>query len=220
MLLPTEVGIVVFALVGGALVTKAGYYTPFLILSSIITSAGAGMLSTLQPHSGIGQWLGYQVLLSAGAGLGAQNALLVPQVALPPDDTIMAITVLTFVQVLAGSVSLSLAENIFRGRLTSNIQEVTSSMEHPLVLDSATVPWKMVPARLVQDVLDAYNRAIDQTLYLGVAMFALSFLGAISLQWKSIRAEKDDSIIESPENLAGLKKRDTEKNPTGPVIGV
>lgn len=78
MLLPTEVGIVVFALIGGGFVTFAGYYTPFVILSSIITSVGAGMLSSMRPDSRIGKWLGYQVILSAGVGLGAQNVLLIP----------------------------------------------------------------------------------------------------------------------------------------------
>ncbi|KAJ5354281.1 hypothetical protein N7541_006845 [Penicillium brevicompactum] len=192
MLLPTEVGIVVFALIGGFLVTIVGYYTPLLCLSSILSSTGAGMLSTLQPDSGIGEWLGYQVLLSSGAGLGAQNALLVPQVALPPDDIIMGITLLTFAQVFVGSVALTIGESVFRGRLTSNLGAATSSMEHPLVLEGATVPWEKVPNRLVPAVLEAYNRSISQTFYLGVVMFSLSLLGSVSLQWKSTRAKKPE----------------------------
>jgi aryl carrier-like protein len=122
MLLPTEVGIVVFALLGGFLVTRAGFYTPFLMLSSVATSTGSGLLSTLQPNSGIGKWLGYQVLLSAGAGLGAQNALLVPQVALFSDDIVTGITVLTSVQIVAGSVALAIGESIFQGRLNANLR--------------------------------------------------------------------------------------------------
>lgn len=85
-------------------------------------------------------------------------------------------------------------------------------MDQPLVLSGATVPWNQVSARLVHSVLDAYNRTIYQTFYLGVAMFALSVLGANSLEWKSIRAQKNSEDATNP-NTSGnsMEKKKAQK---------
>jgi hypothetical protein len=37
-------------------VVAVGYYTPFLIVGSVVASAGAGLLTTLSPGSGTGTW--------------------------------------------------------------------------------------------------------------------------------------------------------------------
>lgn len=50
--------------------TKLGYYLPWSVGAAAITAIGAGLISTWQPHTGLGKLLGYQVLLGArGAGM-------------------------------------------------------------------------------------------------------------------------------------------------------
>lgn len=57
--LPTVLGLVLFSIVGGGAATALGQYVPLLLISSIITSVGAGLLSTLKVDSTIGYWFGY-----------------------------------------------------------------------------------------------------------------------------------------------------------------
>ena len=47
------ISVVVSALASGALVVFIGYYNQFLILGSICTSIGSGLLTTLQPSTSI-----------------------------------------------------------------------------------------------------------------------------------------------------------------------
>jgi hypothetical protein len=53
-------------------VTKLGYFNPFLILGLVLTSIGCGLLTTLQIGSGEGAWIGYQIICGLGFGLVVQ----------------------------------------------------------------------------------------------------------------------------------------------------
>lgn len=186
MSLPTELGYVVSSLVGGVLVTLVGYYTPFLVASSIGSAIGAGLLSSLHPSSGLGPILGYQVVLSASAGIGAQSANLVPQVTVPPEDITMAITTFVVVRLLCSSISLPIAQSVFHNRLLHNLRVGAPSVDPSVVERYTTRLPEVVPPRLLEAVLEAYSRAITQTFYVGVAMCALSLFGSASLEWEPV----------------------------------
>ncbi|KAL2850671.1 major facilitator superfamily transporter [Aspergillus pseudoustus] len=191
-LLATELGMVTFSLLGGALVTLLGYYTPFLIASSVISAIGAGMLSTLQPGSSMAAWIGYQVLFSAGVGLGAQNAFLIAQVAVAQSEKIDAVNVMGFAQTLSGAVVLAVSNSLFQGRLGANFEGLGLGVpDIGVVLKGTSVVWEVIPQGLDEAVLGAYNRGIRETFYFGVALSAVSLIGSVVLEWKSIRKHED-----------------------------
>lgn len=56
---------VVFVIASGLLVSKTGYYTPWLIIGTAIMVVGCGLLTTLRVNSTDAQVVGYQVSLSS-----------------------------------------------------------------------------------------------------------------------------------------------------------
>lgn len=82
MLLPMILGSVVGALSSGIIIAKLGYYTHFFIISSIMMSVGAGLLTTFTPTTGHAKWIGYQVLFGLGLGFGTQQPMNVVQTVL------------------------------------------------------------------------------------------------------------------------------------------
>lgn len=50
------IGVIVFALGAGGVTMLIGYYSVFLVLGTICMTVGAGLLMTLVPGSGVGQW--------------------------------------------------------------------------------------------------------------------------------------------------------------------
>ncbi|PYI26040.1 permease of the major facilitator superfamily [Aspergillus indologenus CBS 114.80] len=190
-ILPTQLGMVAASLAGGILVTVVRYYTPFLIVSSLMAVAGAGLLSSLRPASGLGSILGYQVVLSVGIGLGAQNAMVVPSVVCAPGDVAMAIATLCFLQMLSSSIALTLAQTVFHSRLVANLAHRAPSVDSGLVEQGATRLRERVPADLLPSVVGAYSQAVSETFYVGVAMCALSLLGSASMQWKRVPGHKE-----------------------------
>ena len=196
--LPMLIGLVVFAIIGGVGASGTGYYTPFLILSSIITSIGAGMLTTLKVDSGIGEWFGYQVLLVAGAGLGAQNMMLIASVAVDKIDMPITTSVLTFTQVLSAAVFLPISQSVFQNRLVVDLESRLSVADAAAIVKAgATGFQKSLSSQNLPLALEGYNEALSETFYVGVACSALSIGGTLFMDWLSI---KDTKANEKPKD--------------------
>ena len=56
--IPMVLGLVIISAIAGGSVTYIGYYTPFTLVSTVLMSVGAGLLATLKPDSGSGEWIG------------------------------------------------------------------------------------------------------------------------------------------------------------------
>lgn len=79
--LPLVLSCSVFCGVAGGGITYFGYFTPFLMASSVLMTVGAGLVSTFWPAIPQANWIGYQFL--AGAG---EFPLYLFSVELPPTD--------------------------------------------------------------------------------------------------------------------------------------
>ena len=93
-IIPSILGQLVTAVVSGALskldwtqdchvylltntiVGKMGYYLPWAVGCGILVSIGSGLLSTLNPYTSTGKWIGYQIILGVGRGAGFQTVRL------------------------------------------------------------------------------------------------------------------------------------------------
>jgi hypothetical protein len=204
--LPSLIGLVIFAIIGGGLASAIGYYTPLLLTSSIITSIGAGLFITLKVDSTIGYWFGYQILLSAGAGLGAQNVMLVAQMAVPIPDMAMAISILTFTQTLSSAIFLPVGQSVFQNRLVLNLRSIAPGVNSSLVLQSGATSIRdnFAPDELPR-VLEAYNQALVQTFYVAAGASATSILGPIVMEWLSLKSKTqvdDHKVIHRLEPLS------------------
>ncbi|KAI0122761.1 MFS transporter [Daldinia grandis] len=207
--LPSILGLVVFSIVGGGLATVLGIYTPLLIASSVITAVGAGLLSTLKVDSTIGYWFGYQLIVSLGAGLGAQNVMLVAQVAVPMADMPMAISILTFTQSLSSSIFLAVAQNVFQNQLVKNIIARAPEVDSDSIIrGGATALRDTVSPEQLPAVLEAYNDALMQTFYVAVAVSALSIIGPIFMDWLSLKQPETKPADDVPE--ASVNDQPTE----------
>ena len=195
---------VIFAIIGGALASAIGYYTPILLISSIITTIASGVLSTLHVDSTIGYWFGYQVLLSAGVGIGAQNVMLVAQVAVPAEEMAMVTSILFFTQTLSSAIILAVGQSVFQNRLIANLQSVVSDLGAMSVSETGATGFRdNFPAAQLPLALQAYNEALVQTFYVAVVTSGLSILGPIFMEWLSIKSKdqpktKDEETARSP----------------------
>ena len=71
-LLPTIVPMMIAAISSGALVSRIGYYIPFVEVSAALAAIGSGLLSTLHTNTSTGKWIGYQIIGGFGRGLAMQ----------------------------------------------------------------------------------------------------------------------------------------------------
>ena len=57
--IPILLAVVIGTIVSGGLVSKIGYYTPFMLASTVLTAIGAGLLNTFDLDTGSSKWIGY-----------------------------------------------------------------------------------------------------------------------------------------------------------------
>lgn len=190
MNLPAILGLVVISMLAGGAVTAIGYYTPFMLLSSVLMSIGAGLLSTFQTDTNSPKWIGYQFLFGAGVGFGMQQMLVAVQTALPKKDIPIATAIMMFSQTLGGALFISVGQNIFTNQLMKNLQTVVPDLNPSVVLAAGATELKnAIEARFLEGVLTAYNRAITETFYVSVATASLSIFGALFVEWKSMKGK-------------------------------
>ncbi|KAF2789492.1 MFS general substrate transporter [Melanomma pulvis-pyrius CBS 109.77] len=179
----------VFAIIiGGVLISKFGHYMPLVFASVIISSIGAGLMTTLQPNTGAGKWIGFQILYGFGVGC----ALSIPQVAaqtvLSLKDIPTGLAVVGFFQNFGPAVLLSAGNNVLNERLLEyvsalDIEEIDTVA---VVKAGATAIRKVVPAEHLGRVVVAYNEALKRTFEVALIMSCLSLVGGVFMEWKSV----------------------------------
>jgi hypothetical protein len=194
--LPMILSVVIGTLISGGLTTAIGYYTPFMIVTSILAPIGAGLLSTLTVDSGHAMWIGYQVIFGLGIGLGLQQTVIAAQTVLPIEDVAVGTSVVFFAQTLGGALMVSVAQNVFQTRLLKALVIDAPGVNPGTILATgATAIRQIVSADLLPGVLLAYNEALTQAFYVSVAMASLSIIGALGMEWKSVKGKQTSGMV-------------------------
>lgn len=196
MVLPMILSLVLISVISGAGVTTLGYYSPFMIISSVLMAIGVGLMSTWTTSTNHSMWIGYQAIYGLGIGFGMQQPLIAAQTVLPLDDVPVGTTIIIFVQTLGGALFISVAQNIFTNRLIKNLIADVPSVDPSIVLHSGATNLReaVQDAASLDGVLRAYNSAITQTFYVSVAMAAFSIIGSALIEWKSVKGKKVETV--------------------------
>jgi hypothetical protein len=191
MNLPMVLSYVAFSLGSGALTSVIGYYVPFAYLATIFMAIGSGLLSTLKPDSGSAQWIGYQFLFGAGVGCGLQTAFAAPQCVLPLEDIPIGTAIIIFTENLASAVMVSVAQSVFINQLRTHLAKYVPEADSDVILHAGATEIKdLVPADLYNAVIFAYNKALCQTFYVGVALSCCAVFGVLALKWVNLKGKE------------------------------
>ncbi|RFU27366.1 hypothetical protein B7463_g8969, partial [Scytalidium lignicola] len=190
MNLPLILSLTTMSLIAGGSITALGYYTPAFYVSTVLQTIGAGLLTTFHTNTGHSKWIGYQILYGFGCGAGMQQSLLCAQTVLPMSDIPVGTAVITFSQVLGGALFVSVAQNVFQNKLISGLQSSIPSLDPNLVLQAGATSLKNnVPQQFLSSVQVVYNDALTQTWYVSVALSCMTILGAIFIEWRSVKGK-------------------------------
>lgn len=197
MNLPMLISCVLFSIFAGAAVTIWGYYTPFMIVCSVMVSIGFGLLTTFQPDTSSAKWIGYQILAGAGIGLGMQQPLMAVQTVLDIDDVPTGTAVIVFMQTLGGALFVSIAQNVFTNGLVENVAKYVPEIADPHIVLAvgATSVQTVIDKAFLPGVTQAYNDALTKTFIVFTAMSAVSIVGALFTEWKSVKGKNVEMAV-------------------------
>ncbi|KAG9039579.1 hypothetical protein FRB95_009159 [Tulasnella sp. JGI-2019a] len=175
------------AIIAGGVISKNGYPLPFLLISPLISSIGAGLvfwnLTTGRPSA---ELYGYQVLMGLGVGGALQNTIIVIQAEyhdqprLVPQST----SLVNFTQLTGGIIGVAVAGTIFGNRLTTALNKYAPTLSS----DSAEAVRQSVSAigNLTGDdkanVIRAYSEALGYVFILAIPASILASCSAVLIK--------------------------------------
>ncbi|KAG4439917.1 hypothetical protein IFR05_004592 [Cadophora sp. M221] len=214
--LPLVMSLVVASIIAGGITTKTGYYTGQLIACSIVISIGTGLLTTLKVDTPTPKWIAYQFLYGFGLGLGMQQAGMAAQTCLAKKDVMIGVSLMFFMQGIGGSIFVSVGQTVFTQSLISKLSKVADISVPPamIVKTGATELRNIVPPQYMHLVLVAYNAALSDVFKVGVACAAAGIIAGLTMEWKSVKALKEESMRKEAE-----KKRRAEDAQTVNDLG-
>ena len=192
---PTQSGIDIIpfmlsAVVGtagsGAIINKTGRYWPFLVFGPLIAAPAGGLLFTVDVNTANAKLIGFQILLGIGTGVAFQNTIIAIQAeyADEPETIPQATSLVTFVQLVGGTVGIAISGTVFGTKLTSNLAQyagVIPAETLAAVRQSVSVIF-MLPKELQEPVVNAYVAALDYTFIVIVPATGLASLFALLIR--------------------------------------
>lgn len=190
-LLPSIISQLILAVVTGKLVGVFGYYLPFMVGCTVLSSIAYGLLSLFAPGTSTGDWIGFQIILGVGRGMGLQMPLIAVQALIAPKDVPITNALVVFSGTFLGALYLSFSDTIFTNSLRTQLPIDAPGVDAGrVILAGATGFRSFVSGDQLQGVLQAYSTSIDRVFYFVAAFAALSVFFASGMGWRDIRKKE------------------------------
>ena len=138
--------------------------------------------------------IGYQILFGSGVGLGIQQPLMAIQTVLQGADMSVGVAVIAFAQTIGAAIFISIGQSVFNNKLLLELHKHASMIDPAAVVaNGASGLIQFIESLYPQDVSEvllAYNNALIQTFYISLVMSCLTVLGAIGMEWRSVKGRK------------------------------
>ncbi|KAI8964862.1 MFS general substrate transporter [Daldinia sp. FL1419] len=203
--IPLVLSLVVASIMSGIFTQKVGYYVPSMLVCPMVMSVGQGLMSTFRVGENSPHWIGFQIILGFGLGLGMQTAGLSAQAVLPKPDIPTGIALMFFCQQLGGAIFVSVGQNLLSSYIVGHVSEVPGLDPKDVTNQGATDLVNKVPPEYRSNIKELYNQAITRIFLcgMGVALFAL--VAALFMEWRNIKKT-------GPNAPEGAKPSEPEQN--------
>lgn len=191
--LPSVVTTTIGTVASGFIVSKVGYYTPFMIVGSAIASVAAALMTTFSPNSPVSAWVCYQLLNGISRGMMSQQPITAIQANLPKEQLSIGTALVVFCQNFGASVFISLGQTVFGNSLLSALKDLAPELDARQVVGLGATRFRsLVSTESVPHVVSAYNRALTTNFYLSVGASCAAFVLAWGLGWKNLKHKDDE----------------------------
>ncbi|EPS96462.1 hypothetical protein FOMPIDRAFT_86331 [Fomitopsis schrenkii] len=182
------------SVVASTIVSRVGYYWPFLVFSPLVGIPGAALLWHAGPSTPSGALIGYQILMGVGVG-GAFSST---SVAVQCDwqdvtrrstlATTISASLPTFMGFIGGIIGLSLAGTLFDNSLGTHVAAVPNippSVVAAVLESIEAIP--RIPEPLRSEVIEAALQAVRPTWLLVLGSVALASICGVFVKNHNVK---------------------------------
>ncbi|CAD6589968.1 MAG: hypothetical protein ASARMPREDX12_004093 [Alectoria sarmentosa] len=186
--IPLVLGVSVFTVVSGGLITVYGVYVPFLLAGSAITTIGTGLLYTLDIGSPSSHWIGYQALAGIGIGLAIQVPIIANQAFVEASEISSVTAITLFFQTMGGAFFVSAGETAYTNRLLERVPLLAPGVSPALVVATGATQLRAVfSAQELPGIVLAYMDGLKLAFALAVALAGVTLPIALFAKWRNVK---------------------------------
>lgn len=186
--LPLILAITIATIASGIGITVSGRPMPFMFVASVFSAIGVGLLYTLNIGTGHSKWIGYQVLVGLGLGLGFQVPVSAVQATLPQIDIPSGSAIIIFIQTIGGAFLVSAGESAFEATLSKKLRQTDPSVDPIKVIGTGATDIRTTfSAEDLPFILRAYVDGIRTAFIVAIALASISCLIALGAKWQKLQ---------------------------------
>ncbi|KAG9660199.1 MFS general substrate transporter, partial [Aureobasidium melanogenum] len=176
----------------GLLISRLGYYTPFIVGCMALFACGAGLLTTLSIQTPYVHNLGYQILTGFGVGIGFEGGIIAVQTVLSGRDIPVAISVVSFFMTIGGAIFVPISQTVFQNGFLAAIKTLAPQLDGHVFLKAGATQVRAILSMMHEEgllgsVLQAYCHALQHVFWVVTACAIAAVIAACGLEWKSVR---------------------------------
>ncbi|KAK3820204.1 MAG: major facilitator superfamily domain-containing protein [Benniella sp.] len=182
-LLPMVMGLVVSSIASGAMMSKIKDYRIFIWVGTTMMSIGIGLCMLFDAHSGMGQQIGFLLIVGLGIGLILQTCMLAAQAAVEKEDMAIATALCGFFNSIGGGIGIAMCSALFNNHLMANILRMPLETQAVLaqyhVFEEITAVQELPPAvkaEVIEAYVDTFQFIFKCITPIACAAFLLSLL--------------------------------------------
>ncbi|KAL7942077.1 MFS general substrate transporter [Trichoderma barbatum] len=216
--LPNVAGGLVFAVLGGVVLSKFGRYKPLHLVGFAVTTASFGLLSILDANSSDAAWVCIQLLNALGSGM--LGGVLLPAVQAPLDESYVATAtgIWSFARYFGCIWGVTIPSAVFNNecsRLASTITnaEIAGDLSGDSAYQHATGAFlsSIEDPTLRAEVVQVFTGAMRTVWLVGIAFAALGFLVSFIAKEIQLREELNNNFgVEDKKDVTISPTTDTE----------
>ncbi|CAG1974449.1 unnamed protein product [Fusarium graminearum] len=188
MILPIIIAATIGSLIHGAGTSVFGYYTPFMILASVIMPIAIGLITTFEIDTSMDRLVSYTALSGLAYGIGFIGPQTAVQTVLPAEDVPLGLSIMLFAQSFGPAVTVPIAQVLFTNQLSTNLEGLAPGLSHRNISNSGLSEMvASVPGSDTIAVLIAVNKSLNQTFYFITGLASVAIVGSLFTTWQSVK---------------------------------
>lgn len=241
---PTESGLLTLPMIGGLLISSTvvgnlisrfGKWKAFMVVGSVLLTAGLYLMSTIEYDTNYVVVSLYMLILGAGVGMVMQNLVLIVQNSVKPELLGAASSNVAFFRSLGGTIGVSVMGSVLGTKVADGMAAHATDLHAAVAklgekgvaiaqsLASGTLPEVDTLPPSIRVIVEAvYGQSVADIFFIAVPLAVVTIIAILFLPnaklstltaSQQLREESEDTVIEVSEALVGA-------TPTGAVTAV
>jgi MFS family permease len=188
--LPLILGCTLATIFSGGLISAYGHFVPYMVVGSVLSTIGAGLLYTLNTTSSSGHWIGYQIITGLGIGLALQIPIIAAQATVGPADLSSVTAMILFCQTIGGAFFVSAGEVAFTNTLIGKLPITAPGVDAASVVAVGVTQIRATfAASDVPGIIQAYMDGLKVAYAIAIAAAGISVLVSPLSPWKNLKGK-------------------------------